>query len=134
VNETETGSRDQTPSEETAMHDRRFTRHITKGPYAVDPLGDHLLLRRWPPQTQTDGSFGAGIVLPDVAQRDINVAWIWRIGPDVPPGLFEVGETVVLPAYAGTDLPGEIVGDRMLLVRYKDLLGRVLSAEPPSAE
>ena len=109
------------PKELEQQYDERYARPNVRGPDAILPFGDHLLLRRWPAATKTDG----GLELPDSAQKILNIAWVWAIGPDVPEGIFQIGDALVLPPYAAVPLPEQICGERMLIVRYKDLYGQL---------
>lgn len=117
----------QTPqSEPPNGWDARYPVPAECGPDLLEPLGENLLIRRCPSKTTTAG----GLALPDTAQKILNMAWVWRVGPAVPKGLYKPGDLIVLQGYITVDLPTEICGDRMLIVRYTDVLARLTAHLP----
>ena len=110
---------------EAEILDTRYAIPPECGPDLLEPLGENLLIRRCPSKTTTAG----GLALPDTAQKILNMAWVWRVGPAVPKGLYKPGDLIVLQAYAPVELPTEICGERMLMVRYTDVLARLRDSQ-----
>jgi chaperonin GroES len=89
------------------------------------PLGDRVLVRRAPKETQT----AAGIFLPSDKTKDPNEGQVIAVGPgekDVTgtmhPTLLQVGDQVLLPEYGGTKV--KIDTDELFLFRESDILGK----------
>ena len=89
------------------------------------PLGDRVLVRRAPKETQT----AAGIFLPSDKTKDPNEGEVIAVGPgekDVTgtlhPTLLKTGDTVLLPEYGGTKI--KIDKDELFLFRESDILGK----------
>jgi chaperonin GroES len=89
------------------------------------PLGDRVLVRRAPKETQT----AAGIFLPSDKTKDPNEGSVLAVGPgekDVTGTLhvphLKVGDQVLLPEYGGTKV--KIDDDELFLFRESDILGK----------
>ena len=89
------------------------------------PLGDRVLVKRAPKETQT----AAGIYLPSDTTKDPNEGTVIAIGPgerDVTgtlhPTLLKHGDIVLLPEYGGTKI--KIDNDELFLFRESDILGK----------
>ena len=89
------------------------------------PLGDRVLVKRAPKETQT----AAGIYLPSDKTKDPNEGSVIAVGPgerDVTgvlhATLLKTGDTVLLPEYGGTKI--KIDDDDLFLFRESDILGK----------
>ena len=89
------------------------------------PLGDRVLVKRAPKETQT----ASGVYLPSDKTKDPNEGSVIAVGPgerDVSgalhPTLLQVGDVVLLPEYGGTKVKmGE---EELVLFREADILGK----------
>lgn len=89
------------------------------------PLGDRVLVKRAPKETQT----AAGIYLPSDKTKDPNEGSVVAVGPGerdmsgvLHPTLLKTGDSVLLPEYGGTKI--KIDDDELFLFRESDILGK----------
>lgn len=92
---------------------------------SLAPLGDRVLVRRAPKETQTAG----GIFLPSDKTKDPNEGTVVAVGPgerDVTgtlhPTTLKSGDQVLLPEYGGSKL--KIDDEELFLFRESDILGK----------
>ena len=92
---------------------------------SLAPLGDRVLVRRAPKETQT----AAGVILPADKTKDPNEGSIVAVGPgekDVTgtlhPTTLKAGDSVLLPEYGGTKV--KIDDEELFLFRESDILGK----------
>uniref|UniRef100_A0A6U3EKX3 10 kDa chaperonin n=1 Tax=Entomoneis paludosa TaxID=265537 RepID=A0A6U3EKX3_9STRA len=92
---------------------------------SLAPLGDRVLVRRAPKETQT----ASGIILPADTTKDPNEGTVIAVGPgnvDMTGVLHAVnvkeGDTVLLPEYGGTKV--KIDDEEVFLFRESDILGK----------
>lgn len=91
--------------------------------YTVEPLGDRVLVRRDPEQTETKG----GLAKPDTAQEKPLIGTVIARGPDAKRVL--PGDRVVFGRFGGLDLPEELdLGKDLVMLREGEILGRVRGA------
>lgn len=87
-------------------------------------MGEELILRRWTPEQESSG----GIILTPATKEVRAVAWVEKVGEDVPPGLFDVGDTVIYPMYAFQELPELGLGEEKFVkfghIAAKDIILR----------
>jgi chaperonin GroES len=89
------------------------------------PLGDRVLVKRAPKETQT----ASGVFLPSDKTKDPNEGAVVAVGPgerDVSGNLhapvLAVGDTVLLPEYGGTKV--KMGDEELFLFRESDILGK----------
>jgi len=85
-----------------------------------------LLIRRYPPKTETEG----GLVLPERAQKERAVAWVVKGEAKVGGKAPEPGDTIVCPMHALERLPE--VGDDFYMIRAEDV--SILYPQPKEFE
>ena len=92
---------------------------------SLKPLGDRVLVRRAPKETQT----ASGIYLPSDTTKDPNEGEVVAVGPgekDVSGNFHPVnltaGDTVLLPEYGGTEVA--VAEEELFLFRESDILGK----------
>lgn len=91
----------------------------------IRPLADRVLVRPIEPEQVT----AAGIILPDVAQKDMHRGTVLAVGPGKQSEMtgraipldVQVGDEVLYSRYGGTEV--EAAGVRLLLIRSDDLIG-----------
>ena len=93
----------------------------------IRPLHDQIVVRRHEPKATTEG----GVVIPDAAKEKPQEGEVLAVGPgktldngtkvalDV-----KVGDKVLFPRYAGTNIKiEEIDGEEVLIIREDEVLG-----------
>jgi len=94
----------------------------------IQPLNDYLVLRQEEAPKKTKG----GILLPDEAQRPPSRGLVLAAGPgklrdnsnDRQPMDVKEGDMVLYTAYAGH--PVDLDGDKYLMLRAEDVIGKVV--------
>ncbi|MDO5301512.1 MAG: co-chaperone GroES [Tissierellia bacterium] len=87
----------------------------------IKPLGERVVIKKF----ETENVTASGIVLPDSAKEESNVAEVVAISEELKNSEeiqvdIAVGDKVLYSKYAGTEV--EVDGDKVIVIKYQDLL------------
>ncbi len=87
----------------------------------IKPLGERVVIKKIEKENVT----ASGIVLPDTAQEESNLAEVVAISPELENNEeihfeLKVGDHVIYSKYAGTEV--EIDKEEVIVIKYDDLL------------
>lgn len=86
----------------------------------IRPLGDRVVIKKF----EVENTTASGIVLPDSAKEESNVAEVLSISKELIEGEEEVdikvGDKVLYSKYAGNEV--EVEDEEVIVIKYKDLL------------
>lgn len=87
----------------------------------IKPLGERVVIKK----VEKENVTASGIVLPDSAQEESNIAEVVAISPELENNEeinleLKVGDRVIYSKYAGTQV--EIDKEEVIVIKYDDLL------------
>lgn len=87
----------------------------------IKPLGERVVIKKIEKENVT----ASGIVLPDTAQEESNIAEVVAISPELENNdeinlELKVGDRVIYSRYAGTEV--EVEKEEVIVIKYDDLL------------
>lgn len=90
----------------------------------IKPLGERVVIKK----VERENVTASGIVLPDSAQEESNIAEVVAISPELENNEeinleLNVGDRVIYSKYAGTQV--EIDKEEVIVIKYDDLLAIV---------
>ena len=89
--------------------------------YGIKPLGTRVVIKEMVAEEKT----ASGIVLPGSAQEKPQMAEVLAVGPGTEDEKMEmaVGDKVIFPKYAGTDV--KFNGEEVMIMSQRDILAIV---------
>lgn len=90
----------------------------------LKPLGDRIIIKKVEAEEKTKG----GIVLPNSAKEQPQIAEILAIGPDIAEDekkkeQIKVGDKVLFSKYSGTEI--KVDGEELTIIKLMDILAVV---------
>lgn len=90
----------------------------------IKPLGERVVIKK----VEKENVTASGIVLPDTAKEESNLAEVVAISQDLLNDKeinveLKEGDKVIYSKYAGNEV--EIDGDKVIVIKYQDLLAIV---------
>lgn len=90
----------------------------------IKPLGERVVIKKIEKENVT----ASGLVLPDSAKEESNVAEVVAISQDLLNDKelnvdLKVGDKVIYSKYAGNEV--EVEGEKVIVIKYQDLLAVV---------
>ena len=85
----------------------------------IKPLRNRVLLEPVQKEDKTEG----GILIPQDAQKDVNMAMVVKVGDRVNAEDVRKGDTVIFQRFGGYEV--EVDGKKYLIMKAKEILARV---------
>lgn len=90
----------------------------------IKPLGERVVIQKIEKENVT----ASGIVLPDTAQEESNIAEVIAVSEDLKNSEeiqcdVKEGDRVIYSKYAGNEV--EIEGESVIVIKYQDLLAKL---------
>ena len=90
----------------------------------IKPLGERVVIQKIEKENVT----ASGIVLPDTAKEESNIAEVIAVSEDLKNSEeiqcdVKAGDRVIYSKYAGNEV--EIEGESVLVIKYQDLLAKL---------